>query len=133
MEIDEDALKKIEEKSHGFSPSQIFRQLKSEFSVNRIQNLSLSQIAYIWRKKNGHISGGLEKSLEYIRNSRNLNVLELENSQGIIKLYLNIDYIAFNTSFIDIKSAYAILDSTFKTNQEGFELFVWIQFVIKRW
>lgn len=87
LKIDEDVLKKIEEKAHGFSPSQIFKQIKSEISLNRIQNVSLSQIAYIWRKKNGHISGGLEKSLHFIRNSQNLNVLELNNAQGIINFY----------------------------------------------
>jgi hypothetical protein len=80
--VDDEIICKIAELSSTNSPSYIYKHLKSTHVLEKIMNLSLSQISYIWKKENETLLQGPDASIDYIKNSKDLTVVDLAISQG---------------------------------------------------
>lgn len=83
-----------------------------------------SNVRNIWKQVNSYLGS---ESVEALIGKSNY-LKSIETSEGTLKLLKYLDFISFYTCFMEYKnfSQYCILDSTFKTNQEGLELFVLI-------
>lgn len=84
--LDDEIVAKIVELSSTNSPSYIYKHLKSTVALEKILNLSLSQISYIWKKENVTLLEGPDACIDYIKNSNNLSVVDLDISQGKYKI-----------------------------------------------
>ncbi len=59
------------------------KQLKSTMDLEDLLNLSLSQIAYIWKRKNGNLLKGTIACTGLLENSSVMDLLNLDITQGI--------------------------------------------------
>lgn len=84
--LDDEIVAKIVELSSTNSPSYIYKHLKSTIALEKILNLSLSQISYIWKKENDNLLQGPDASIDYIKNSKDLSFVDLAISQGKYKI-----------------------------------------------
>jgi hypothetical protein len=84
--LDDEIVATIVELSSNNSPSNIYKNLKSQFPLEKILNLSLSQISYIWRKENEALLKGPEAAIDYLKSSNDLSFVKLAISQGIYNI-----------------------------------------------
>lgn len=112
-DLSDHLVEQIKEMSLCKTPGDIFRDLKTRQGSDEYLQLSLSQVSYIWTK-----ATGMRETLS------EADILEKHNFSQIILDDIQQGHILFMTEFINLDSSYIIVDSTFKTNKENFELFV---------
>jgi hypothetical protein len=101
------------------SPGQIFKELKAKgggielsLTLNQVSKIYLKKVSYIWSKNRS----------QEIDFSERTTLIEHNYTQ--IHLEIPTSHISFITEFVNLDSHYLIVDSTFKSNREKFELFV---------